>query len=204
MHHVSQQSMIFDNTKIAKKNSCKTNSSSHGFHNPNPTSLSTPSHLVSTSMEKMVLAAQILSPWDKDFFTKEMMIFLIPVTPISMNRVRKKVGGREKTHPTHQRKMKRERRVTHLPRVPIRTRATLVLESEFTVAVACIRVRVPGAFLWEAGNATTLSSDDCCCCCCCCPAKLSLLEEERDNLPPPTHPLFFFFAPQILSTAAVV
>ncbi len=97
--------------------------------------------------------------------------------------------------------MKSERRVTHLPRVPIRTRATLVLESELTVAVACIRVRVPGVFLWEAGNATTLSSDDCCCC---CPAKLSLLAEERDNLPLPTHPLFFFFAPQNISTAAVV
>ncbi len=194
MHHVSQQSMIFDNTKIARKNSCKTNSSS----------LSTPSHLVSISMEKMALAAQLLFPWDKDFFTKKMRIFLIPVTQISMNRVRKKSGEQGKTHPTHQRKMKRERRVTHLPRVPIRTRATLVLESELTVAVACIRVRVPGAFLWEAGNATTLSSDDCCCCCCCCPAKLSLLADERDNLPPPTHPLFFFFAPQNLSTAAVV
>lgn len=167
------------------------------------TTLSTPSHLVSTSMEKMVLAAQILSPWDKDFFTKKMRTFLIPVTQISMNRVRKKSGGQGKTHPTHQRKMKRERRVTHLPRVPIRTRATLVLESELTVAVACIRVRVPGAFLREAGNATTLSSDDCCCSCC-CPAKLSLLAEERDNLPPLTHPLLFFFAPQNLSTAAVV
>ncbi len=200
MHHVSQQSMIFDNTKMARKNSCKTNSSSHGFHNPNPTSLSTPSHLVSTSMEKMVLAAQILSPWNKDFFTQKMRIFKIPVTQISMNRVRKKSAWQGKTHPTHQRKMKRERRVTHLPRVPIRTRATLVLESELTVAVACIRLRVPGAFLWEAGNATTLSSDDCCC----CPAKLSLLAKERDNLPLPTHPLFFFFAPQNLSTAAVV
>ncbi len=145
------------------------------------------------------LGTKISSPKNEDFSN--------PSDPISMNRVRQKSGGQQgKAHPTHQRKMKRERRVTHLPRVPIRTRATLVLESELTVAVACIRVRVPGAFLWEAGNATTLSSDDCCCCCCCCcwPAKLSLLAEERDNLPPPTHPLFFFFAPQNLSTAAVV
>jgi hypothetical protein len=106
--------MIFDNTKIARKNSCKTNSSSHGFHNPNPTSLSTSSHLVSTSMEKMVLAAQILSPWDKHFFTKKMRNFLIPVTQISMNRVRKKKWGTGKNPPDPSEKDE-EREASHPP-----------------------------------------------------------------------------------------